>query len=356
MNSAGPTTTGFFSWNLVTRKVREPPSFHQKLRQRIGRLEKYLEQFLPDAVHLQIILERHPKKALHTATLTLRLPSNIIRAEKSAHGLWQAFDEDLREMLHELGGSKAEPHRETSGKAATSQEESHEPGATLFTPEPQPEGTGPQNFEDVVHDLFKRHYNALVNHARRDLRYDELADNLPHDAIDPRTIVDEVARQAEADATHKPRQADWLVWFYHLLHVELRRQRNRWKRKQTQEIPTQGPATLPEGRPDALQPMEQFTKKELEPEVARVEDVTPYPYIPPPDQVVEHQELLEHLQNAARRWPRVQREIFELYFIRGFTPEQIAMITGHPLKAVRDHITVVESRFRREIEREDVAA
>ena len=45
----------------------------------------------------------------------------------------------------------------------------------------------------------------------------------------------------------------------------------------------------------------------------------------PADQIAVEKELLEPLQTAVQNWPRAERDIFELYFIEGFEPYEIAM-------------------------------
>jgi len=71
-----------------------------------------LIHFPSDAVHLQVVLERHPKKLLHTATLTLRVPSNILHSEKSAPDIISAFDSAVKALLRELQSLKADLRRE----------------------------------------------------------------------------------------------------------------------------------------------------------------------------------------------------------------------------------------------------
>lgn len=70
-------------WNLVTKGIRPHGQLQKKLQQKINKLETHLEHFPQDAVHLQVNLQRHPKRVVFTAGLTLHLPSNILHAEKS---------------------------------------------------------------------------------------------------------------------------------------------------------------------------------------------------------------------------------------------------------------------------------
>jgi len=106
------TTLSTLPWNLVTKNLHGPERLRKKLHQKIAKLERHLVHFPSDAVHLQIVLERHPKKLLHTATLTLRVPSNILHSEKSAPDIISAFDNAVKALLREPQSLKADLRRE----------------------------------------------------------------------------------------------------------------------------------------------------------------------------------------------------------------------------------------------------
>ncbi len=89
-------------WTLVTKRMRPHDQIKQKLQDKISKLEKHIEHFPSDAVHLQVNLERHPKKLSFDATLTLWLPSNVLRAEKSGPDPIPAFDQAIKVLLREV--------------------------------------------------------------------------------------------------------------------------------------------------------------------------------------------------------------------------------------------------------------
>src|SRR5258708_33956836 len=99
--------TESFSWNLVSKNVEDQPLLQKKLRQKISKLEKHLTHFPPDAVHLQIVLDRHPNNPLYTAALTLRVPSNIRHRDKSTPSIIEAFDEATKATLREIEAVQA---------------------------------------------------------------------------------------------------------------------------------------------------------------------------------------------------------------------------------------------------------
>jgi len=94
-------------WNLVTKGMRPHAQLHSKLEQKITKLETQLEHFPPDAVHLQVHLERHPKRAWFDTALTLRLPSNILQSKKSGADPVPVFDRAIKALLREVAGLKS---------------------------------------------------------------------------------------------------------------------------------------------------------------------------------------------------------------------------------------------------------
>jgi ribosome-associated translation inhibitor RaiA len=95
-------------WNLVTKGMRPHAQLQGKLEQKIAKLETHLEHFPPDAVHLQVNLERHPKRDSFTAGLTLRLPSNVLQSKKSGNDPMPVFDQAVKALLREVAGLKSD--------------------------------------------------------------------------------------------------------------------------------------------------------------------------------------------------------------------------------------------------------
>jgi len=106
-------------WTLVAKGMRAHVQLQNKLQQKIKKLETHLEHFPPDAVHLQVNLERNPKRPWFLAALTLHLPSNILRAEKSGADPVPAFDQAIKALLREIAVLKAALRHESQWKRAS---------------------------------------------------------------------------------------------------------------------------------------------------------------------------------------------------------------------------------------------
>jgi ribosome-associated translation inhibitor RaiA len=103
-------------WSLIAKGMRPHAQLHAKLQQKISKLEVHLEHFPSDATHLQVSLQRHPKKPIFIAALTLRLPSNILRAEKNGPDPIPAFDQAIKALLREVAVLKSDLRREKRWK------------------------------------------------------------------------------------------------------------------------------------------------------------------------------------------------------------------------------------------------
>ena len=69
----------------------------------------------------------------------------------------------------------------------------------------EPMAAGPQTHADMVSELLRVHNSQLLAHVRREMRIAELAGDLPRGIVDPRDVVDEVARICLHIQTASPR-------------------------------------------------------------------------------------------------------------------------------------------------------
>ena len=340
-------------WNLVTKNLHGHEMLRKKLREKIFKLEKHLAHFPADAVHLHIALERHPRKVLHTAALTLRVPSNILHSRKSASDVIKAFDDAIKALLRELVALKSELRREVFWKRKARRSRLREIKASGFTTQPQAEGVGPQNETDVVRDLLQQHDQRLLRYVRRNLWHVMSTLELPAGAIDARAVVDEVARHALTAPEKKPAHLGYLVWLYMLAWQEIARCRRGLRRQARETLSLETPQILNDDAEaaagyDPEQPLDIIEMK-LEPPVAETKDLLPDTRVEPPDVIVGRQELLSQIRRTANSWSNPEREVFELYFVEGFEPEEVAMVVGQQVRHVRELIAHIQRRLRTEV-------
>jgi ribosomal subunit interface protein len=353
--SATATTvqTRTIPWNIVTKNLHGHALLRKKVHQKISKLARHLRHFPPDTVHLLIALERHPRKEHYTAALTLRVPSNILRSEKSGPDLIRAFDQAVKALLRELESLKAQLRRETYWKRKARRAQLRTLKLAGFAPAPQPDGEGPQNLGEALRALLAEHYPRLLRYVRRQLWHDVTSGDVPPNAIDPRAVVDEVARRALTEPAKKPAGLNYVLWFYVLARNELARRRKALHSATARAVPLETPRLLPEEEVlvegyDAEQPLD-IIERQIEPPVVETRDLVPDERTAPPDQVVSRQELLAEMRRAASQWPRPEREAFELYYVEGFEPDEVAMILGVPKARAEELIRSVQERLRGQV-------
>jgi RNA polymerase sigma factor (sigma-70 family) len=335
-----------FSWNVETKNLHANESLLTKVREQLGTLQPFVKDYPPNSVHLLIELERDLKQDRYIATLTLRLPRNILRSRQTADDAMKAFDGALQALRHQLESQKQDARGQRLPKHARTEKEQWQ--STEFAEKPQAAGAGPQNYQEVVREFLEHNYNRLLYHVRRHIHEYEATGDLPQGAVDPRDIVDEVARQAEARVSERPPMVEWLVWVFHLLHEELRRQRDFYRQKEAGEIPTEQPRRVPELSEEKLQPLERIVQKEIEPQVIRTEDVLQGSEMRP-DEFVAQKERIEQLLPQLPHWTWIEREVFELYFIEGFEPDEIAKAMDQPADRIREIVDELRDRVREQL-------
>src|SRR5213075_1018310 len=172
-----------FSWNVVKKNFHAHEQLRRKLRSKLTKLERHLQRFPHDAVHLQVVLERHPKNDLFSAALSLRIPSTLLRSEKQAPDPIPALDCAIKTLLRQLSGFKSGLRREALWKRKERRAGLHSATVFRFADAPMANGTGPQNEGDVIRALIEQHHAELLRFVRRHLWHEVRLGNVPAGAI-----------------------------------------------------------------------------------------------------------------------------------------------------------------------------
>ena len=336
------------TWNLVTKHLHPHDQLQGKIREKISKLEQHLQHFPPDAVHLIVHLERHPRRENFTAALTLRLPSNILHSHKTASDPIPAFDKAVKALLRELSSLKAELRHEAGWKHLGRRFDSR--GARPLRFAEQPLDTSPRSLAETLAELIKRYHGRLYYHVQRQLKRDQLADEFPAGAIKPEVVVDEVVRQALSAPQRKPEDLSYRAWLYALIRRELKRRYKQLRLDGEQHVPLDEVTRVADDEEiaqgyDAEQPLEIIESK-LEPPLASRGDLLADTHAQAPDEVAAEHDLVDYLHRVAESWPEQQRAVFELHFLEGFDEDEVAMLESVDRAKARELIVAVQSRLR----------
>lgn len=337
------------AWNLVSKHITPHAQLQQKIREKISKLEQHLQHFPPDAVHLLINLERHPKTEVFTVGLTLRLPSNILHSEKEAKNQpIPAFDKAVRALLRELEDFKSELRHEDGWRHKGRRVGLHVLKPLHFAAEPHP--AGPKTLGDTLAAMIKRYHGRLLYHVQRQLHRDQIDGEIPRGAIKGEVVVDEVVRQALSNPGKKPEDISYRMWLYSLVRRELQRRYRRLRLDGKRNVPLEEMMLAPEEAEggegyDAEQPLGIIEKK-LAPPLEQRGNLLPDTQGLSPSAIAEEDDLVDYLHHATAAWPEKERAVFDLHFLEGFDADEVALLENlRPVQAT-EMINSVQSRLR----------
>lgn len=295
-----------FNWNIVTRRLHGHPLLRERIRSKIRSLERHLQRFPSDAVHLLIELERHPRKEEHRAVLTLRLPSHILHADKSAKTVIAALSSAVKALLRELQTLKERLREEPQWKRKARRDQ------LSFAPAPSDSDTAPKSASDVHDAFFASHRPSLLRFARRSV-------NRGHHrkgAVSERDLADMVgaAKDKLAALARRKDQPPQLAALYRLVREAVaRRDRGQTKAASAVSSSTGGDGAARPG-------------------------------------------LLAAIDRSLAALPEFEQEVFDLHYLEGFAADEIAMITRKTPEQVKAALQVIDHHLRDILRAESAAA
>jgi DNA-directed RNA polymerase specialized sigma24 family protein/ribosome-associated translation inhibitor RaiA len=294
-----------FSWNIVTRNLHGHPFLREKLYSKIRALEQHLQRFPPDAVHLLIELDRHARKEEHRAVLTLRLPSHILHADKSAKSAITALTHAVKALLQELKALKEKMREEPQWKRKARRKK------LSFASGPSEGGAVPQSAAEIREAFVEGHRSRLTRFARRAVNRTPSQD----ESVTDRELAELVGEAKDKLAALSKRQklTNDRAQLYRLVRKAIA-QRGSGSRKGHPPI---APSSL---------------TGEASPKSG----------------------LLSAMDQVLATLSPFEQEVFDLHYVEGFETDQIAMVTRKPEKQVKDALDVIENQIRRSLRSEPV--
>jgi ribosomal subunit interface protein len=324
------------SWNIVAKNIHPHDQLQQRLRSKVSKLERFLQHFPPDAVHLQVGVTRRPRNGSFEVALTLRLPSNILRSEKSASDPIPALDLAIRALLRELSALKATLRHEAQWD--------HRP-RLRFAEMPLGAGEGPQNLGDIVRGMSEQHYPHLLYHIRAQVWRAETEDAIPKHAIEAEAVADEVVRQACSRPGAKPVGHTYRLWLFSLARRELEQRFRELRNQAATSVPLDAEDSALE-KTNGEEESQFLTGNGQPVDGAALYENTADGHVLQPDAAAAESDLIEFLQKAAQTWSVEERDVFQLHFLEGFEVDEVAMLERLKAAEVKKLIDRVQDRLR----------
>jgi RNA polymerase sigma factor (sigma-70 family) len=338
-------------------KAAKSAELDQEIQQHVQKLEKRLQVFRPELVHLHGTLDHAPREAFGVS-LNLRLPSGQLSVQNhgsSAPAALKVAFNDLTNQLrrhkellrneHKWQRNKNQRRQDAEVLPATSPIDEFSPrffDADVPTVVRKANGHATQqeiseaafaeeNRSTVQTDV-RSYINAnlprLERYVTRELRY--LAANSPNGITDisPNEVIDEVVVTA-LSAEERPHQIGIERWLYRLAIQAMKR----IAAGQT-DFDTV-PLEQPVGQQNVTGSDEDFLQYHQPGETLNREDTIADVRASNPEDLAASDELIDQLETALHGVSHDDREAFVLFAIEGFTLDEVAQVTDRKPEDVR---------------------
>jgi len=326
-------------------KISKTSDLEKLIKQQTEKLERYLQVFRPELVHLKGIIEESSARQGVLVSLNLRLPSGQMASQETSPtaitALKVAFDdivEQLKKHKQLLRNQHSWPRRRGPQRAAIATVPFEDTLAAV-----KPEQVSANDISEYINVNFPR----LRRFIERELRYREDQDQLLAGSLTVEDIVNEAIANALSDGYEKPERMKLEPWIHRLSmqaidhlssdghdegHIPLERSRGEQNVRGTDE---------------ALLQFHQPDEKMFE------ENVIADPAANNPEELAARRELIGHIEATLRDAGRNEREAFIFYTIEGFTLDEIADITNHTVEEVRAAISRAREHLQRALPMKD---
>jgi RNA polymerase sigma factor (sigma-70 family) len=324
----------------ISYKIRKTRDIEKEINHFTGKLQKRLQAFRPELIHLKGVFEENSPPQGFVVSLNLRLPSGQMAAQKSAPTAAAAVKSSFDDLLQQLTKHKEllrNSHkwmRRRSGNGRALPQVPFE--QTLASVQPLAASS------DDIRSYINANLRRLERFVERELYFREAAGQLEAGDVAQEEVVDEAVARALTDGAEKPERLALEPWLYRLA---LRAMSDLAARgdQQGPEVHLEDRVRRPNVRASDEpqlqfhQPDESFTEETV---IADRRTATP-------EDIAYSDEMLKLVEFALGGASRTDREAFILHTLEGFSVGEIAAITDRGAEQVSASIAAARLHLRR---------
>ncbi len=315
----------------VSYKLPKTPDIEKEITHQVDKLQKRLQVFRPELVHLKAIIDQNSAREGTEVALNLRLPSGQLAADKKAPSATAAIKAAFDDLTQQITRHKellrsSHRWRRWRGGAQNVQEPGVPFEKTLASVH------APTISADDIGSYVNANLARLERFVERELYFRQSEEEQPGEGLMASEVVNEVIARALGDMD-RPEKMALEPWLYRLaleainemtarLH-ELESSVHLEDSQRRQNVEASDEAAL------------QFHQAD---EGWTGESVIADRRVSSPEQARYSVEMLALVQVALDGVDRTDREAFLLYGMEGFSLAETASITGRHPEAVRESV------------------
>ena len=326
----------------LSYRLPKIPAVEKDVQHQIEKLQKRLQVFRPELVHLKGVVEEVSAKAGTSVSLNLRLPSGQMAVQTAAPTPTAAVKAAFEDLLQQVNKHK-DLLRASHKWKRDRRGNSTRPGIPVR--EVPFEQTLAAVFPATISaDDIRSYVNVnlarLDRYVEREIYFREAQETIIPGSISKEEVIDEAIAAALSDGQEKPEKLALEPWLYRQA-IRAMDELSRTDESNGNAVHLEDSARQPNVR-GSDEPELQFHQPD---ESITGATVIPDARVATPEQIMASDELLRLIASALRDLGAGPREAFILHAVEGFSVEEIVAITGLPadrvlafVSAARDHL------------------
>lgn len=328
----------------VSYRLHKTPAVEKDVQHQIEKLQKRLQVFRPELVHLKGVVEEVSPREGTSVSLNLRLPSGQMAVQTKAPAPQTAVKSVFEDLLQQVNKHKQllrASHKWQRGKRGRNARPSTEVAQVPFE-ETIAAVYPPTISTDDIRSYVNVNLARLERFVEREIYFREAQEQVPPNSLSKEEVIDETIASALGDGGEKPERLALEPWLYRLALNALD-ELGRTDESNGNAVCLEQSARRPnvKGSDEAElqfhQPDESLTG----------ETVIPDARVSTPEQIMASDEMLRLIASALRDLGSGPREAFILYAVEGFSIEEIVGITGLPADRVLAFISAAREHLRK---------
>ncbi len=329
----------------ISYKVPKSPDLEKQINLNIEKLNRRLQVFRPDLIHLHAIVDERPSRAGFDVRLDLRLPSGDIASREEAKVVDAAIKGAFDDLLQQVGKHKDRlraqhqwPNRRRAGKTREVTQVPFE--ETLAAVQ-----TASASGEDIS-TYVNANLPRLQRFVEREVRFRENNGELRPYQLSSREVISEAIANA-LSREDKPEKLALEPWLYGLAL----RAMHDLARRGTEDMNSVPLEQSARGRElgwnnGSDEPIMQFHQPDEE---LTEENLIPNRGVATPEDAAATDEMIRMIEQALVGTKPEDREAFLLFGIEGFTVDELSAISSRPGEAVRGSINSAREHLRKNL-------
>jgi DNA-directed RNA polymerase specialized sigma24 family protein len=327
----------------ISYRLPKTPTVEKDIQHQIEKLQKRLQVFRPELVHLKGVVEEVSPREGTSVSLNLRLPSGQMAVQTSASTAAAAVKSAFEDLLQQVNRHKEilrSSHKWQRGRRGDSTQLGAAVRAVPFE-QTLAAVSAPMVSADDIRSYVNVNLARLERFVEREIYFREAQEVVPRDTLTKEEVIDETIAAALGNGQEKPERLTLEPWLYRLA-LQALDELSRVDESNGHAVCLEESARRRNVK-GSDEPELQFHQPD---ESITGETVIADARVATPEQIMASDEMLRLIASALRNLGSGPREAFILHAIEGFSIDEIMGITGLPADRVLGFITAARDHLR----------